>query len=163
MLTQEYVKELFDYNQDTGIFTWKISKKGSKGKGNKAGTITHKGYVDVCVDGKKYGLHRLAFLWMDGVVPNCVDHINGNKSDNSWKNLRPATYSENGYNYKGIGSSTGFRNVYYDPRGKSKYFVILVKDGVRKNIGYFLTVEEANEAAITARKEYHGEFAWNPK
>lgn len=163
MLTQEYVKELFNYNEETGEFVWKVSRKGSKGKGKIAGTLTHKGYMDVCIEGKKYGLHRIAFLWKMGNMPRCVDHINGIKSDNSWKNLRPATYSENGYNYKGTGSSTGYRNVYFDPRGRSKYFVSLVVNGSRKNIGYFMTPEEANNAAIEARKELHGEFAWNPK
>lgn len=42
--------------------------------------------------------------------------------------------------------------------GKSKYFVILVKEGVRKNIGYFMTTEEANMADITTHKKHHNKF-----
>ena len=162
MITQEQVRELFDYNPETGIFTWKVSRKGSKGKGKPAGTETHKGYVDVCIDGKKYGLHRLAFLYMVGKVPGCVDHKNTIKSDNRWENLREATYETNSYNYGGRQSHTGVRNVYYDPRGKSKYFVYLKVAGKGKHYGFFERLEDAARVAEAARKERHGEYFWNP-
>ena len=158
-LTQKTIKNLLEYDEYTGIFTWKVSRKGTKGINSQAGTVTTKGYVDVCIDGKKYGLHRLAFLFKTGDIPTCVDHRNGVKSDNRWENLRPATYSENGYNYKGTGSATGFKNVYYDPRGIKKYFVVLVVDGRRKSFGYFHTPEEASAVAKQARTVYHKDFS----
>jgi hypothetical protein len=158
-MNQETVKALFTYNPDTGVFTWNVSVKGSKGKGKQAGTVTHKGYVDVCVSGKKYGLHRLAFLWMTGSIPSNVDHINGVKSDNRWCNLRSATIRENSFNCEKRNAVSGYRNVYFDKRGIKKWFVaVFDKHGKRHHFGYFMTPEEANEVAEKARKELHGEF-----
>jgi len=159
MITQELVKKLFDYNPETGDFIWKISRKGSLGIGKKAGTKTHKGYVDVCISGKKYGLHRIAFLYMNGEIPLCVDHINGDKSDNRWNNLRPANYSQNGYNYKGRGTISGFKNVYIDKRYPENFFVQLIINGKQERIGTYKTAEEANLVAIEMRKKTQGEFA----
>lgn len=160
MLNQNQLKEILHYEEDTGKFIWKISKKGTKGIGKEAGTLTAKGYIDVCINGKKYGLHRLAFIYMENCIPRCVDHINGNKSDNRWVNLREATYTQNGYNYKGTGSSTGFRNVYFDPRGQKKYFVRLVVEGKKLNFGYYDTPEEASEIALQKRIELHGTYCY---
>lgn len=157
-LSYEKANYLLNYDEESGIFTWKVPVKGTKGKGKQAGTLTHKGYVDVCIEGVKYGLHRVAFLLKTGNVPLCVDHVNCIKSDNRWVNLRPANYSENGYNSKGAGSSTGYKNVYYDPRGNKKYFVVIVVAGKRMSLGYHNTPEEADKVAKKARKEHHKEF-----
>jgi hypothetical protein len=157
-LTQQEVRELLNYNFITGVFTWKVSIKGTKGKGRKAGTITNKGYDDVCIRGKKYGLHRLAFLYMEGHIPENVDHENGMKGCNAWHNLRAATISQNGFNLKGR-SKTGYKNVYWDPRGIKKFMVIIRENGKQHSCGYYYTAEEANVAATAARNKLHGEFA----
>ena len=161
MLTQERLKQLLTYFPETGLFIWNIPVKGTRGKGKEAGTRTKKGYVDVCIEGKKYGLHRLAFLYMLNTLPLCVDHKNTLKWDNRWENLRPATYETNGYNYGGRETHSGVRNVYYDPRGKSKYFVFLKVGGKKHHYGFFQTIEEAALVANNARRELHGEFFWN--
>lgn len=159
MITQEQIRELLYYDQDTGKFLWRVSRKGSKGKWNEAGTLTNKGYVDVCIEGKKYGLHRLAFLWREGWIPRCVDHINGDKADNSWNNLRPANYRENGFNCKGRGTITGFKNVYKDKRYEDSFYVSLYINGKQKRMGTYKTAEEANKAAIEMRIKTQGEFS----
>lgn len=153
------IKECLEYNPDTGEFFWKISKKGSSGKGSNPGTLTKKGYVDVCIDGRKYGLHRIAFVLMDKELPENVDHKNGIKSDNRWCNLRPASVRENSFNYKGTGSLSKYKNVYFDPRGKKKWFVRVTDlSGKKISCGYFFTAEEANEEAKKQRKILHGDF-----
>lgn len=162
MITQDELKAILEYSTETGDFKWKIPRKGSKGQHIPAGTLTNKGYKDVCINGKKYGLHRLAFLYMLGYMPTAVDHINGVKSDNRWANLRPATVRENSFNYKGGDSISKYRNVYYDPRGNKKWFVrITTSEGVKMNLGYFMTAEEANEVASEAREKHHGEYYWS--
>lgn len=158
MITKEEADYLFTYNPEDGRLIWKVSVKGTRGKGKQAGTLAHNGYVDVCVRGKKYGAHRIAFLIMEGAVPKCVDHKNGNKADNRWSNLRPATYSENGYNYKGTGSTTGYKNVYVDQRYPNKYFAQIRVFGKTKRLGTFTCIEEANKAACAGRIKYCGLF-----
>ncbi len=161
MITQQELESLLNYDPDTGTFIWIKSIKGTKGIFSEAGTITSRGYRDVCINGKKYGLHRLAFLYMTGDIPPTIDHINGIKDDNRWCNLRPSSVRENSFNYKGTGSKSKYKNVYYDPRGKKKWFVrITDSEGFKISLGYFETPEEANEVACVAREKYHGEFNW---
>lgn len=150
--------DYLDYNPESGVFLWKVSRKGTKGKGKEAGTKTNKGYVDVCLFGKKFGLHRIAFSLMGEEIPDYVDHVNGIKSDNRWTNLRPATVNQNAYNMKERGARSGYRNVYYDPRGKKNYHVCMKINSNRIHGGYFSTAEEANKVAIEMRKQYQKEF-----
>ena len=94
MITQERLKELFIYEPETGVFTRKY-KKRTHNKKESHGWI-QKGYWAIKIDGVKYLCHRLAFLYMTGSMPvDCVDHINRNRGDNRWENLRDCTHAEN--------------------------------------------------------------------
>ena len=56
------------------------------------GCINSEGYRIINIDGIEYYAHDLAFLYMTGEVPKGeVEHINGIKDDDSWKNLRLKT------------------------------------------------------------------------
>ena len=158
-ITQAELKTLVDYNPVTGIFTHKKSYYGSGGKvGRPAGSLCSKGYVIIRLNKKNYKAHRLAFLYMTGKFPeNQVDHINGNKSDNSWENLRAATQSENMCN---IPSKDIVRGVYFNKKTQ-KWVVSISKNNVRYNIGSFTDLELAELVAIEAKDKYHKEFANN--
>ena len=94
-LTQERLKELLDYDPVTGLFVRKVERGGQKA-GVVAGNIDNLGYIRVNVDYKAYRCHRLAFLFMEGVFPpDQVDHINHDRTDNRWDNLRHVTVQEN--------------------------------------------------------------------
>lgn len=56
-LSAERLRELLDYDPQTGEFAWKPQK---------AGTLTSDGYIQICVDGKRYRAQRLAVLHMTG-------------------------------------------------------------------------------------------------
>jgi len=95
MLTQERLHSLLDYDQSTGIFTHKSTRRRVKA-GSVAGTPHHNGYIVIGVDGQLYGAHRLAWLFVHGSFPiNHIDHKNGIKTDNSLNNLRDVTISQN--------------------------------------------------------------------
>lgn len=87
MITQQRLKELFEYTPDTGLFIRKI-RVGNQIAGNIAGSLKKDGYVYIKIDSKPYKAHRLAFLYMEGYMPEEVDHINRDCSDNRWCNLR---------------------------------------------------------------------------
>lgn len=59
--------------------------------------ISGAGYPHVSIDGKKVSCHRLAFGIMGYEIPpeSVIDHVNGDKLDTRWANLRILTHAEN--------------------------------------------------------------------
>src|SRR4029450_2313606 len=95
-LTAERLRELLDYDPETGDFTWKVNRRCVR-SGSVAGNVNCvDGYCYIGVDARRYHAHRLAWLYIKGAWPNDqIDHINGNKADNRFANLRQATHSQN--------------------------------------------------------------------
>ena len=158
MLTQDYLKSRLDYDPETGEFISKVSKGGTKA-GQPLGTITKLGYLRISIDAKLYLAHRLAFLFMDGALPDgSVDHKDGNPLNNKWSNLRICTQSQNLQNMKGHGKY--YKNVYFTQGARSKpYNVKIDLNGVTRSFGYYTTPEEADEVASLLRDMFHGEFS----
>ncbi len=93
--TQEKLKELVDYNPDTGIFTNKINRINVIA-GSVCGSLNHRGYIHIKINKVTYSAHRLAWLYIYGYCPeNQIDHINRIRNDNRIKNLREVTHSCN--------------------------------------------------------------------
>lgn len=100
MLTQERVRELFDYRED-GELIRRVTRSHNARAGEPAGSMTDRGYKAIHIDNGRYWLHRVIFLWHYGYLPeNCVDHIDQNNSNNRIENLREASKSCNGRNSK---------------------------------------------------------------
>jgi hypothetical protein len=86
-----------------------------------------------------------------------IDHINRNKLDNRYENLRVITQKENSYNRtKNITSNNKYKGVV--KRG-NKYIASITKDGKRHEIGGFETEEDAANAYDMMAQELFGEFA----
>ncbi len=154
------LREFLTYHPETGLFTWNINRRRYRA-GSIAGT-RRGGYVGIWVGGRggaRYFAHRLAFLWMTGKFPeHQVDHIDGDRKNNRWGNLREANQSQNNYNAKlYCTSTTGHKGVYF----RRNRFVAAIGIGGRKKkyIGVFKTVEEAAQAYAKALLEISGEFA----
>ena len=127
--------------------------------GSLAGSKNERGYVVARVDNRNYRLHRLAWLWMTGAWPKEeIDHINGDRSDNRWCNLREATHSENMRN-KGIHplNTTGVKGVIWH-RETSRWKVQIKIDRRSIFLGYFDDLSDARIARENAEKIFHGEF-----
>lgn len=156
-LSAERLRELLEYDPDTGTFRWRVSR-GPRKAGAVAGCTDH--YVQIMVDGKNYKGHRLAWLWMTGEWPaNEIDHKGGDGSDNRFDEIRPATSSQNKMNRKLIVSNTsGLKGAFLDKRDGRWYSRISV-NGELTHLGRFETAEEAHAAYAAAARQAYGEFA----
>jgi hypothetical protein len=158
MITQERLKELFDY-QD-GNLVWKINRGRLAKAGQVAGNFDEKlGYIRVGMSRKSYLLHRVIFMYHHGYLPEFLDHINGDRVDNRIENLRPATKDENCRNRCSHKNNTsGEKNVSWHI-GKKKWGVSLHVNGAKRHFGDYEDLELAALVAAEARDKFHGAFA----
>lgn len=154
-LTAERLRQLLHYDPETGIFRWLVNRGRLAKAGDIAGGPDGYGYIGIMVDGRSYRGHRLAWLWMEGWVPDEIDHEDTMKSNNRWKNLRPATSSQNMANKRlRSDNKSGIAGVYWY-RWTNRWAATVG----RHTIGYFKTREEAHEARKKAALAKYGEFA----
>lgn len=160
-LTQKQLRQLVDYDPNTGVFTWRVTLCGRAVAGSKAGGHGGQGYVMLQVCKRRYGAHRLAWLYVYGELPTQqVDHINGNRSDNRINNLRLATNSQNQGNRSiNCNSQSGHKGVQWSKQ-KRKWKAVIQISGERKFLGLFDTVEDAGHAYRRAAKSYFGEYSY---
>ena len=110
---------------------------------------------------KTHYVHQLvAREWVSNPSEKrCVDHIDGNRGNNNWENLRYATHAENNRNMKKhIDGSSVFKGVSLDIQRKKWIATILV---ARKQIflGRFESEREAAESYNAAALEHFGDYA----
>ena len=153
-LTQERLKELLEYNPETGVFIWKVSK----GRG-KAGYITEykngNGYLQIGIDRKFYQAHRLAFLYMEGYFPeNGIDHIDRDKTNNKFENLREVSQLCNCRN-RSIrkDNKSGIIGVRWHTASKKWNAYIRIKNCI--HLGLFENLRDAAKARWEAEIKYN--------
>lgn len=149
---------LLDYDPETGLFRWRAPRSTRK-TGQPAGWPRSRGYIGICIDGKTFDAHRLAVLYQTGAWPSDdIDHINGDKSDNRWQNLRPATRAQNHAN-KTVrkDNKLGVKGVYRNERGG--YRASIQVKGKVIYLGSFATIEDAAKAYAERAAIEYGEFA----
>lgn len=147
MITQECLKSILYYNENTGEFTWLCNNKSKKVKECIAGCIHHSGYKVIKINKKLYPAHRLVWLYVYGNLPqNQIDHINGIRNDNRIENLRDFTIRENGQNRveHRKGKLVG---VTYNKEHKKWRSQIQIS-GQRYHLGYYSTEIEAHNAYL---------------
>lgn len=157
-LTQDILKEYVHYDPQTGNFTLKKAIANCHVVGTVLGTSDDKGYKVISLFRKMYKLHRLAFLYMEGKLPELhIDHVDGNPSNNTWANLRQATNAQNQHNKRAIPSASGYKNIAYIH--STKKFRVTITKNCKATIRFYSSLEEAIEGARQLRVEIHGEFA----
>ena len=160
MLSQDRLKELLEYDANTGDFVWlKITSRRVK-VGDKACKSSNRGYFYISIDKKRYGAHRLAWFYEYGSFPkHNIDHIDGNPSNNKISNLREANQSQNGMNKKlHKNKNSGIKGVGWHKASK-KWRARITINRIQHNLGLFDDKELAELVVMEARFIYHGEFA----
>lgn len=148
--SQERLKELFDYDQDTGLITWRIKPSKPVKIGQKAGSPNPRsGHESIKIDRKLYKSSRIVWMWVYGEDPGdyMVDHINRNPQDNRVSNLRLVTNQENQFN-------TDARGATWNKKLQKWLAAINVGDK-RYYLGLFKTEAEAVAAYQAAKEIYH--------
>ena len=155
----EELWECFEYRPLTGELIWRSVGRKKVLPGSVAGCPTPDGYYNVCFNLVRYRAHRLVWAWITGEDPgeHQVDHIDGNRSNNTWSNLRLATQPENVRNRPvRKDNKLGVKGVFM--RHDGKYRARVRHNKVIYNLGAFDTAEEAGAAYQKAAAELHGEF-----
>ena len=158
MITQEELKKVLHYMPSTGLFHFKRSV-GSTKKWSIAGSLNKiERYVDLQVNGIRYKAHRLAFLYVTGKFPkDQVDHIDHNRSNNKWKNLRECTHQENQKNASlSKNNKSGSTGIYWI-EVRNKWRATIMVDCKTKHLGYFKDKKDA----INARKEAETKYGYH--
>jgi hypothetical protein len=157
-LTHGRLRELLDYNPETGVLTWRVAR-GPRKAGAVAGSESL-GYLHVMIDGRNYKAHRLAWFWVHGEWPKDeIDHRAGDTADNRLSELRNATSSQNKMNRRtGTNNTSGLKGAFLDKRD-GRWYARVTIGGQHKHLGRFDTAEEAHAAYVVAAREAYGEFA----
>jgi len=152
------VHELLNYDQHSGRFTWKRSRRGPAKAGDQAGYKRPDGYIKIKIDGSAVWAHRLAWFYVHGAWPeNQIVHINGNSSDNSIANLRDVSPRTNMQNErqarrrKNGGTMLGAHWSKTWKRWKSS----INAGGRLLHVGWFDTEQQAHAAYIAAKRKLH--------
>jgi len=155
-ITQELVQYLFDYKD--GKLIWK-NHRWSRKNGSVAGVISRCGYLMVAINRKRYLVHRIVWIWHKGELPDVLDHINGDKTDNRIDNLRPTTMSENAWNRTSKGRNTSGHKGVTKHKASGKWQVFITENGNYRYFGLYKNKDIAATIANLARFKYHGNFA----
>ncbi len=160
--SKEALDRLLKYDPDTGDFFWRVrsavmfdpakyakrsaehacNQWNSRWAGRLAVCLKPDGYHYIHLDYKTLLAHRVAWKIMTGADPVEIDHIDGNRSNNKWSNLKNGTRSDNLRNVRLKSNNTsGYHGVRFGKR-EQKWIAII-------QVGTFNSKDEA----ITARKK----------
>jgi hypothetical protein len=161
----EAIRQLLDYNPDTGEFKFKRKVSGRPSlHPSGIGGCDQLGYHKIGVArGQQIKSHILAWAIVHGEWPaKDIDHINGDPGDNRIANLRLCEHRENQRN-RSVQSNNklGFKGVHAIKlkSGAIKYRARVVTDGQHRHVGCFDRAEDAAAAYAAVARELHGDFA----
>lgn len=157
-LTASEVRRLFNYDPESGKLTRAVAggRFGRYKPGHEAGTPGGKRHRQVRIEGRKVMVHRVIWLWMTGSEPeHVVDHINGDKTDNRWANLRDVPQAVNMQNQRQAHSnnkSTGLLGV--SKAGRS-YVAKVSVQGRQRIVCRSRDPMVAHQAYVAAKRQLH--------
>lgn len=152
-INQAFMQKFFTYEPTTGELIARLPTHQRK-VGSVCGVIGSHGYLATSIQGYGYLNHRLIWLYMTGKLPHQIDHINHDRLDNRWENLREVNNTDNTRN-TGLSknSKTKVNGVSYVPR-LDKYRAYITVKRKHIHLGVFDSIEDAIAARKAADTKY---------
>lgn len=168
----EYLRLCFAYAPETGELTWMPRPREhfktahghqvflSRYAGKPSGSVSLGGYVVVGLDGRVYRAHRVIWAIVTGRWPSKdIDHVNLDRRDNRWENLRDVEYLDNSHRQsRRTDNKSSVTGVHYHS-GKGKWCAQIGGGKLRVSLGTFDSFEEAVAARQAANIKYG--YAYN--
>jgi hypothetical protein len=147
--TVEKIRAAVSYNHETGVITRKSTGKPISDKHN------GDGYLQLSIARCRCYAHRIAWILMTGSWPSGqIDHINGDRADNRFANLRDVDQHTNMQNIRNAPISATSGVLGASP-SYGRFRACIRVDGRFKHLGRFDTAEEAHHAYVSAKRKYH--------
>lgn len=175
----ELMRQLFDYDPETGEFlykerdeqsfsparpaaatferdeAWALSAWNAQWAGRRAGSVGKIGYRILSVGLKRMPAHRVAWAIFYGEWPKLqIDHIDGDRGNNRIANLRQVSPAENQKNMRRYATNTSGVSGVYLHKASGLWHGVLSINRRPVSIGYFKTIDQAAVAMRIARAKY---------
>lgn len=167
----EFLRECFVLDPIEGTLTWKkrpiehfktlnaMNRFNTLFAGKIAGSLGGAGYLHIGINAKLHKIHRLIYFMYHGKCDMRVDHIDGNKLNNSVANLRLVSKYQNQWNTRLMKTNkSGVKGVCWSPSRRA-WWAQCGFNGVNHKLGYFSTIEEATEVVRAFRESAHQDHA----
>jgi hypothetical protein len=171
--SKEVLDQVLKYDPDTGKLYWRprpvtmftmgtseqrprsadhaCNQWNSRWAGKPATSLKKDGYRYVHFNYRTESAHRVAYKIMTGLDALEIDHIDGNRSNNKWTNLKNGTRTDNLHNLRlKSNNKSGCHGVSFSKR-QQKWTASIT-------IGTF----DSKEEAIAARKRAEKLFGFHP-
>lgn len=163
----ELLRSVLDYDRETGFLFWKARPESlfsrerlcrswnARWAGKRALSATDSlGYFRGPIFGRNFRAHRVAWAIETGEWPAQIDHINGDRSDNRFCNLRASSPAENAKNKRlNSNNSSGVLGVSWSVRDR-RWVAQVMAGGKRINLGGFPSIKEAAAARAAASVKF---------
>lgn len=170
--SQEVLRQLLDYDPETGVLRWKergsewfhaghhsaetqAKQWNAKYAGTEAFTaLSSDGYRKGSILDAIYRAHRVIWKMMTDEEPDQIDHIDGDRQNNRWGNLRATDNAGNMKNAQLYATNTSGKVGVGWYKAKRKWRAQIVVGGKARHLGFHNTFEEAVAARKSAEREY---------
>ena len=149
----EEVRKYLDYDPETGDIVWINPTYRLPRSGTAAGSPATSGHIRIRFSGTSYAAHRLAWLLHTGEDPGDmqIDHIDRDRANNRFSNLRLATNKSNTDNQEALG--------YFFHKRSGKWLAQVTHWGKNIYLGLYDCPLLARLAYEDKKRELCGEFS----
>ena len=153
-LDQNNVRKFFLYDPISGKLTWRLPTFNNY-VGEEVTSISKQGYYVVNFNKIPRLVHRIIWLYQTGYLPEQVDHIDHDRTNNKWDNLREVSNTENSKNTSvSKNSSTKINGVSF-MKSRNKYRASITVNRKQIHLGLFDDIASAIQARADADIKYN--------